>query len=207
LLDWTVRFSPNSASLTDLNQAEDFPPLGSSPLPDPQIRIHVAGERKEENENRYDSFRHICCRQLAEKTGGKSPITFMGLPGSTDTANHIRLYQDTELISFVEIPVEAVLDSKQEDGGVALVRCRRDMEIRVGAVATANADVLFSGVEPPPEMKPLDSPSPTPTLTVPKPPTICSMSVRWRTFLKKVWVDGGIHIIPMAVPFFILDCR
>jgi hypothetical protein len=39
---------PNSTPLTDLNQAEDIPPLGSSPLPDPQFRrINSAGKKKE----------------------------------------------------------------------------------------------------------------------------------------------------------------
>ena len=46
-LDTLERFLPSSTSLTDVNQAEDFPPLGSSPLPDPQFqRINSAGKKE-----------------------------------------------------------------------------------------------------------------------------------------------------------------
>ena len=48
-LDELAGFFPDSA-LTDLNQAEDISPLGSSSLPDPQRQNQLSGakERKEE---------------------------------------------------------------------------------------------------------------------------------------------------------------
>jgi len=149
---------------------------------------------------------------LRQTGGGGSTITFAGLPGSTEMPNHIRLYEDAELISFLEIPADAVVDTQQAPGGgLAFVRCRRDTRIRVGAVATMNAEVVFTPLETqgPVEMIPLDDTSPTtPRLPAPKPPSICHMSVKFRAFFR--WVigpDGLPHLAPMAIPLFVLDCE
>jgi len=40
---------------TDLNQAEDIPPLGSAPLPDPQSQNQISGVKDRKNHESIDS--------------------------------------------------------------------------------------------------------------------------------------------------------
>jgi hypothetical protein len=40
------KFSQTRRRQTDPNQAEDFSPQGSSPLPDPQSELRLSGEKK-----------------------------------------------------------------------------------------------------------------------------------------------------------------
>ncbi len=46
VLDKQASFFKIGRRYTDLNQAEDFSPLGSSPLPDPHSEIKVSGEKE-----------------------------------------------------------------------------------------------------------------------------------------------------------------
>src|SRR5439155_15177644 len=43
---------------TDLNQAEDIPPLGSAPLPDPQSQNQISGVKERKNHESIDSVQN-----------------------------------------------------------------------------------------------------------------------------------------------------
>jgi hypothetical protein len=148
---------------------------------------------------------------LREKAGGDRVVTFHGIPATAEATDHIRLYQDSELVSFIEIPRASVLEVKQEarDRG-ALVYCRATARLRVGAVSSVNTESVLAPVEPCPcgaTIPMTDSPTPQAKVQPPPPPTFCSISVRWRLQLRKVLgPDGLIYIVPVFVPVYVMDC-
>jgi hypothetical protein len=151
--------------------------------------------------------------RLTREAEGYRLVEFGGDPGSSGDPAYLRLYQDAEHVHFLDLPRTAILEAQQEpNGGPVRVRCRADLRLRVGLLASANMETLLDAAKGGSPLEgggdPLAGGSPLPRAAMAKAHhswTMCKMSVRFRSIPHYSAVPGSWPYWTV-IPVFVLDC-